>query len=60
VGNSSGDETHSPVIHFYDEPGNVLEQAASASSDLRKAMGADASTGWRATSSNGNLAKHFA
>jgi hypothetical protein len=32
------------VIHFYDEPGNVLEQAASASSDLRKAMGADAST----------------
>jgi len=36
------------------------EQAASASSDLRKAMGADASTGWRATSSNGNLAKHFA
>jgi len=48
------------VIHFYDEPGNVLEQAASASSDLRKAMGADASTGWRATSSNGNLAKHFA
>jgi hypothetical protein len=25
VGDSSGDETNSPVIRFYDEAGNVIE-----------------------------------
>ena len=27
MGNSPGDETYSPVIRFYDEAGNVIENA---------------------------------
>jgi hypothetical protein len=31
MGNSSGDETNSPVIRFYDEAGNVIETHEQAS-----------------------------